>query len=162
MIIDQRLKILFVSILFVFPLWVQAFQEIHLKEFEHVAIATDLEPDDVLALKLIFEEANRLYTATANYPIDLVIVGEGNSVIKRQRMEKMLQEFFKVPVGVHVEVVEGKATRNNLFPYDGEELFDKSELIPFVEDTGEKAVAALEAFLAHYEQPLIIQTRLAP
>lgn len=104
--------------------------DFHLKNYNNVAIATDLEPDDVLALKIIFEEANRIFNENhrVNYPINLVIVGEGNTSIKRIRLETMIDNFFNIPEGVQIEIAEGKATANNNFPYDGLELFDYDQL----------------------------------
>lgn len=138
-------RILFILLFFALPLS----SEILLKDYKEVAIATDLEPDDVLALKLIFQETKE---------IRLIVVGEGNSQIKKMRMEKLLQDYF----GADVPVFSGRSTEDNLFPYDGEELFDKSELegIPFEESSeGENA---LQAFLAEAEKPLIIQLKPAP
>lgn len=133
-----------------------------LRDYQNVAIATDLEPDDVMALWIIFTEANQHYEQFGGkYPIDLVIVGEGNSAIKRMRMEKLLKDFFYVPVSI--QVVAGKSTPDNIFPYDGEELFDKRELvsIPYEVDQGKKAIQALEAFVETSPQPLIIQLKPA-
>ena len=65
-------------------------QDFLLKNYSEVAIATDLEPDDLLALAILFDQANRFYTQSKNckYPIDLILVGEGNTAIKRMRMKK--------------------------------------------------------------------------
>lgn len=68
-------------------LWGASSAGISLREHQNIAIATDLEPDDVLALGIIFAEANRVYEQVGGkYPIDLVIVGEGNSGIKGGRI----------------------------------------------------------------------------
>jgi hypothetical protein len=132
---------------------------IHLTEYQNVAIATDLEPDDVLALKLIFQEANHLYAQHPEngYPIKLVVVGEGNAAIKKLRMEKMLKDYFSVPV--KVEVKEGKSTSDNIFPYDGEELFSKDKLRNIPYPKSEDGTNALITFTKESENPLIIQIK---
>ncbi len=134
-----------------------------LEDFSHTAIATDLEPDDVLAIKIIFEEASRLYMQNNldKYPIDLVVVGEGNSAIKRMRMEKMLSDYFSIPAGVKVKVVEGKSTFDNIFPLDGEELFNPIELIAYQENNGEEAIHVLKQFVQEAPNPFIIQLKPA-
>jgi hypothetical protein len=137
-------------------------QDFHLTKYDGVAIATDLEPDDVMALKLIFAEANRIYQnqPDKNYPIDLIIVGEGNTAIKRMRLEKMINEYFDLPKNVNINVVEGKATANNIFPYDGYELFKPAELsnVKF-ESIADEAVPALKDFVRKSDKPLIIQIK---
>ena len=137
----------------------------YLGDYQNVAIATDLEPDDVLALKIIFQKANQLYQQDplGKYPIELIIVGEGNTAIKRMRMVKLLDEFFELPEGILVKVVEGKSTKGNIFPYDGEELFSKAELvgIPYIEKGGEEATVALLEFLKASLNPLMIQLKPA-
>lgn len=134
-----------------------------LKQHENVAIATDLEPDDVLALKIIFQKANDLYfqNGAHKYPVDLVIVGEGNTTIKRMRMEKLLSDYFDIPKGVQVKVVEGKSTNDNIFPFDGEELFTKEELaqIPYLDNQGTDVVHELIQFMEVSANPLIIQLK---
>lgn len=137
-------------------------QNILMKDYQHVAIATDLEPDDVLALLIIFKEANKRYAETGKYPIDLVVVGEGNVDIKKMRMEALIH-YMNLPNGIKVDVIKGKATRDNIFPLDGEELFDKNELnkLPFKEHSGEEGVKAISHFLADSNNPLIIQIKPA-
>lgn len=142
-------------------------QDFLLKNYTEVAIATDLEPDDVLALAILFEEANRIYEQSphAKYPIDLIIVGEGNTAIKRMRMEKLLQEYFDIPPGVNIKVVEGRATKDNIFSYDGQEFFGKETLerIPFPEpNQGEQALEALSAWVEQAKDPFVIQLKPAP
>lgn len=137
-----------------------------LKNYSNTAIATDLEPDDVFALAIIFEEANRIYYESANkkYPINLIIVGEGNTAIKRMRMEKLLQEYYNIPSEVHIEVVEGIGTRDNIFPFDGHELFEKEilEQIPFPDTKGcQQALTALESWAEQSDNPFIIQLKPA-
>lgn len=135
-----------------------------LKKYDSVAIATDLEPDDVMALKIIFDEANRVYNENSQvkYPIDLVIVGEGNTAIKRMRLEKMMKQYYNLPKDVDVQIVEGRATLYNIFPYDGQELFEEAELkeVKFNEDD-KGAVTLLKDFVKKAEQPLIIQIKPA-
>lgn len=142
-------------------------QDFLLKNYTDVAIATDLEPDDVLSLAILFEEANRIYgeSPNAKYPIDLIVVGEGNTAIKRMRMEKLLREYFNIPSGVNIRVVEGRASEDNIFPYDGEELFGKETLegIPFPELTqGKQAIEALNGWASQAKNPFIIQLKPAP
>jgi|GEM_PF-5437486 hypothetical protein len=137
-----------------------------LRNYSDVAISTDLEPDDVEALRLIFAEANRLYQQSpgSKYPINLIIVGEGNTAIKKLRMEKLMATYFDLPPGVEIRVVEGKATKGNLFPYDGLELFSEKEMkaIPFPEEGREKqAIAALEAWAKASKKPFLIQLKPA-
>lgn len=138
-------------------LFILLFSEIqavfHLADYENVAIATDLEPDDVLALKIIFAEANRLYCLHQKYPIQLIIVGEGNSAVKKARMEKLLKEHYCVQV--KIEVKEGRSTLDNLFPYDGEELSLQSAPFPHKEEGTE----ALIRFVQGAKDPLIIQLK---
>jgi hypothetical protein len=133
-----------------------AYGIVHLADFENIAITTDLEPDDVLALKIIFAEANRLYDAKGKYPIQMIVVGEGNSTIKKLRMETLLKSYYKVPVNIPVKV--GKSTLDNLFPHDGEELMGKEQLklpVPRTEEGSE----ALIQFVKEAKQPLIIQLK---
>ncbi len=136
-----------------------------LKNYHEIAISTDLEPDDVFALAILFEEANHIYQESfgEKYPIDLIIVGEGNTTIKRMRLEKLLQEHFNIPPGVSIEIVESRATADNIFTYDGLELFKKEELegIPFPDDDNNQAVEALQAWMDRAEKPLIIQLQPA-
>lgn len=144
-------------------------QDFLLRNYTDVAIATDLEPDDVLALAILFEEANRMYeqspTPNGKYPIDLIIVGEGNTTIKRMRMEKLLQEYFDIPPGVNIKIVEGRSTKDNIFSYDGEEFFGKETLerIPFPEpNQGEQALEALTMWAKQATNPFVIQLKSAP
>jgi hypothetical protein len=137
-----------------------------LKNYTDVAIATDLEPDDVLALAILFEEANRIYEKSSDdkYPIDLIIVGEGNTTIKRMRMEKLLQDYFHLPPGVNIKVVEGRAAKDNIFLYDGDEFFEKETLerIPFPEaNQGQQALDALNSWAEQAQHPFIIQLKPA-
>lgn len=137
-----------------------------LKNYENVAIATDLEPDDVFALAILFKEANRIYSTSSQskYPIDLIVVGEGNTTIKRLRMEMLLQKYFDLPPGVSVRVVEGRATTDNIFTYDGEELFEKETLknIPFpLMEQERHATEVLQTWAEHAENPFIIQLKPA-
>jgi hypothetical protein len=78
--------------------------------YDEIAISTDLEPDDVLALAILFEEANRLYKDSSNnkYPIDLIVIGEGNTKKKRAMLERLLQEYFDLPKEVIINIVESK------------------------------------------------------
>lgn len=137
-------------------------QNILMQDYEHIAIATDLEPDDVLALKIIFQEANRLYDETGNYPIHLVIVGEGNVGIKKLRMQALL-DYMNLPDGVVIRIEEGKATKDNIFPLDGQELFSSEELqkISFRDHSEYEGSEAMRHFLAEYDHPLIIQLKPA-
>lgn len=137
-------------------------QNILMKNYEHIAIATDLEPDDVLALWIIFKEANRQYAESGNYPIDLVIVGEGNVDVKKMRMEALLN-YMNIPDGIVIDIVRGKSTSDNIFPYDGEEFFDKKELekTPFKEHSEVEGMEAIGHFLAKSNHPLIIQLKPA-
>lgn len=134
-----------------------------LANYKNVAICTDLEPDDVLALKIIFDAANQNYREGKTFPIKLIVVGEGNSSIKRLRMEKLLKEYFNLPKDIQVPVVEGRSTKDNQFIYDGYELFDSKELekVPYKENTGEKGAAALKAFIEGSENPLLLQLKPA-
>ena len=140
-------------------------QDFLLRNYTDVAIATDLEPDDVLALALLFEEANRIYAESPNgkYPINLIIVGEGNTTIKRMRIDKMLQEYFNIPLEVTIKVIEGRATKDNIFSYDGEEFFDKKvlEQIPFPEEDNQ-AIEALSTWAAQATNPFVVQLKPAP
>ncbi len=135
------------------------FSEIHgvfqLADYDEIVIATDLEPDDVLALKIIFDEANRLYCLHHKYPIQMVIVGEGNSAIKKARMETLLCCYYNVPV--KIEVKEGRSTLDNLFPYDGEELDEKFKAYPFPHQ--DEGTEALIQFVKGAKRPLIIQLK---
>lgn len=128
-----------------------------LKTYDKVAIATDLEPDDVLALKLLFDEAARLDT----FPIALIIVGEGNTAIKKKRMERLLELYFPVPEGVKIPIVEGRGTEDNLFIYDGHELFSEDVGVPYRQNGDTEAIAALERFVASSSSPLLIQLKPA-
>ena len=139
-------------------------QVISLQKYENVAIETDLEPDDVLALRIIFSEANLIYQQQTEkkYPIKLIIVGEGCSLIKRLRMEKMLTNFFDIPPGVQIKVVEGKSTSDNIFPFDGEEFFNREFLSIHTEmSDGSQGIQALEKFINQSENPLVIQLKPA-
>lgn len=131
-----------------------------LENHQNVAIATDLEPDDVLALYILFKEANQQYAATGEYPIKLIIVGEGNVDIKKKRMEALL-EYMNAPKDI--KVVKGKSTSDNIFPLDGEELFDKNQLkdLPFKDNPGAEGVHAISEFLTDSDNPLIIQIKPA-
>lgn len=133
----------------------------HLSDYKNIAIATDLEPDDVLALKIIFQEANALYHKQPEngYPIQLVIVGEGNSAIKKVRMEALLDHYFNVPDTVKVQVKAGQSTTDNPFPYDGRELFSKEILNQYPFPQTEEGTDALIKFVKDSEQPLIIQLK---
>ncbi len=135
-----------------------------LKNYSAVAISTDLETDDVLALSILFDEANRIYQESpgSKYPIDLLIVGEGNAAIKKMRMEKLINEYFNIPPGVVIRVVEGSSTKDNDFVYDGLELFDPEVLegIPYPEEN--QAAAILESWAIQAANPLIIQLKPAP
>ncbi len=138
-----------------------------LQDYSEVAIATDLEPDDVFALKILFQKANYLYKKhpSQGYPIQLIIVGEGNTNIKKLRMEKLLQKYLEVPSGIHIPVVEGAATKENIFPLDGEEMFSREFLakIPFPspqkEEIGERA---FENWVRQAKKPFVIQLKPAP
>jgi len=81
-----------------------------LSNFNEIAISTDLEPDDVLALAILFEEANRQYIQfpKGKYPIDLIVIGEGNTKAKRLQMEQLLQEHFDLPNGIGIRIIESK------------------------------------------------------
>ena len=125
-----------------------------LADYENVVITTDLEPDDVLALKIIFEEANRLYCTGHKYPIQMVIVGEGNSAIKKARMEKLLKAYFGAPVGVQVKA--GRSTLDKLFPYDGEELGEKFQCAIPQKDEGSQALIQV---VKDSKRPLIISLK---
>lgn len=133
-------------------------------DYENVAIATDLETDDVLALAILFHEANRLYKSGKKYPIDLIIVGEGNTTLKKLRMEKLMEVFFQVPPGVEVAVIEGRAAEGNLFSYDGLELFEEEEIkgIEFPQERkGDKATKALALWAKEVDDPFLIQLKPA-
>lgn len=139
------------------------FSHFHLQNFDSVIISTDLEPDDVLALKIIFQEANRLFAQqpSTKYPIDLIIVGEGNTTIKKMRMEKLLRDLLDIPLGISIPVVEGRSANDNLFPYDGEEFFEKDILaeIPYKDNDGSDAEQMLAEVIQRSPAPLIIQLK---
>ncbi len=160
--LKQIIFVLYVCLFVLTGLHGEKTDAILLKDFAHVAIATDLEPDDVLAIALIFQEANKsYYQKGGRYPIQLIVVGEGNTRIKKMRMEAMLSNLFPIPKGVKVKVVEGHSSLDNIFTYDGEELLTKRELesTPFVENSGKKAIQALTDFLGRSERPLIVQLK---
>jgi hypothetical protein len=80
-------------------------------------------------------------------------------------MEKLLQEYFDIPPGVNIKVVEGRSTKDNIFSYDGEEFFGKETLerIPFPEpNQGEQALVALTAWVSQATNPFVIQLKPAP
>jgi hypothetical protein len=153
--------ILFVFICTCFVYGQQARETILLSDYEDVVIATDLEPDDVLALKLIFKEANRLYHQhpEKKYPIQLILVGEGNSSIKKLRMEALINGYFEVPESVQIEVKEAKSTSDNLFPYDGEELFNREQLLEHPYSQTGEGTDSLIQFVERSQRPLIIQLK---
>lgn len=130
----------------------------NLKQFDDIAIATDLEPDDVLALGIIFKEANAIYALQTkkNYPIKLIIVGQSNSEIKKLRMENLLRDYFDLPPGVQVNVVAGKSTQDR-FPFENIEL-DKASSFEVKKIDG---VKALENFISTSQNPFIIQIKPA-
>lgn len=129
--------------------------EFRLADYEHAAVTTDLEPDDVLALKILFDEAFRLHACGKSYPIRLVVVGEGNSAVKKIRMETLLKSYLAVPNGVAVPVKEGRSTMDNVFPFDGEELGVKCVPFPHKEEGTE----ALVEFVRGASRPLIVQLK---
>lgn len=135
-----------------------------MKNHRDIAISTDLEPDDVFAFLILFHEANEIYKATGKYPIDLIIVGEGNTAIKKMRMEKLIHDYFDVPPEVTIQVVEGRSSRSNIFTYDGEELFSRETLaaVPFPEqDQTAHAADVLKAWAEQAQSPMIIQLKPA-
>lgn len=134
-----------------------------MRNYQNIAIATDLETDDVFALAILFDEANQIYSETGNFPIQLIVVGEGNGAIKKMRMEKLAQEFFSLPEGVSLRIVEGKSTKENDFIYDGQELFEKEELsVAFPqEDRSLAAAKEIENWAKTRENPFLIQLKPA-
>jgi hypothetical protein len=84
-------------------------QDFLLSKYDEVAIATDLEPDDLLALGILFEAANGQYEQSGRhkYPIDFLLVGEGDVEKKCLQMQRCLDDYFSIPEGVSLRVVGG-------------------------------------------------------
>ncbi|MDP1835427.1 MAG: hypothetical protein Q8K75_05800 [Chlamydiales bacterium] len=171
------LNLLFLSILSTVILWSSTDahaenSDILLTHYSDIAITTDLEPDDVLALYIIFQKANDIYEEKGGaYPIKFIIVGEGETARKKARMEYMLGKLIALPDGVEVRVIEGTPSNDNIFAYDGDEIgeeilgttdlkdiFDSPELTlakcDYYKETG--PVRTLERFLKKSPAPLLI------
>ena len=125
--------------------------------YDAVLISTDVEPDDILALKVL---APRL----AGVPM-LFIVGEG-PCDKRQMAEEMLLMFG---LSESASVVQG-ARSDNSYPMEALNLYRRGEPSPAVTDDGNggdgggmdraaeaaAAAAATAAFLERHEAPFAL------
>jgi len=91
---------------------------------KNILITTDLEPDDVIALKDLSSVIKDSHVIT-------FLVGEGCARIKAERMEVYMNTFFN-----HVKnkkVLQGYSSKKD-FPLDGEDLFTKEQLKTFREE----------------------------
>jgi hypothetical protein len=91
-------------------------KDFQFSNYNEIAISTDLEPDDVLALAILFEEANRLYKHSSKnkYPIDLIVIGEGDTKKKHAMMRDLLQEHFDLPDGISITIIESNEANRAL------------------------------------------------
>lgn len=104
--------------------------EKYIKDKKVMIIATDLEPDDLVALQLlakILPEKMRL----------IFIVGEGNADIKAARMEKYVKLF-----GFKNTFVLSGVYSNAEFPFDGTDILSKEEIDQILDESVETPILA--------------------
>lgn len=82
----------------------------HVKNANNILIFTDLEPDDLVAIYILSKHI------TKNQNV-MIVVGEGNSYIKFQRM----QTYIHI-LNIKATIIQGYNS-NKDFTYDGEDIF---------------------------------------
>ena len=136
-------------------------------KYSHIAITTDLEPDDMLGLLPVLLHAKKTFDSTGSYPIGLIVVGEGHSGIKMKRMEKFIEVARTsnlIPHGVKIDIAQGYGSEKD-FLCDGEEYFSKERIQQWrdggLEATSVDGKKKLVDFLNDHQNPLILQLKPA-